>query len=280
MGTPESAQVDTKQIGDATVSVISEGTLTWAPEVLAPEAEWRKAMPEANAAGELALGLNVALVRLGSATIVVDPGYDDPSAGPVPRVVRSAALHAGLDALGLRPGDVTHVLITHAHGDHFGGVTVKRGDAREPRFPNARYLIRRADWEGNPMRDQPDSPHALHFGALERLGLLDLVDGDREVAAGVTMLHAPGESPGHSVVRVESNGRRFYYLGDLFHHTCEVEHLDWVSPGRDLAKAKASRERVIAEAVPSGATLVFTHGRFPGWGRITRADGGYRWEWT
>lgn len=280
MDTAATALVDTRQIGEATVSVISEGILTWAPEVLAPEAAWRKAMPEANAAGELALGLNVALIRLGSATIVVDPGYDDPSAGPAPRVVRSAGLQAGLDALGLRPGDVTHVLITHAHGDHFGGVTVGRGGAREPRFPNARYLIGRADWQGNPMRDQPDSPPTRHFGALEQLGLLDLVDGDREVAPGVTMLHAPGESPGHSVIRVESNGRRFYYLGDLFHHPCEVEHLDWVSPGRDCAKARASRERIIAEAVPSEATLAFTHGRFPGWGRIIRRGDRYAWEWA
>jgi glyoxylase-like metal-dependent hydrolase (beta-lactamase superfamily II) len=92
------------------------------------------------------------------------------------------------------------------------------------------------------------------------------------------MLRAPGESPGHAIVRVDGGAERFYYLGDLFHHTCEVEHLDWVPRGRDRAATLASRERLLAEAVPDRATLLFTHHPFPGWGRIARQGGGYCWE--
>ena len=51
------------------------------------------------------------------------------------------------------------------------------------------------------------------------------------------------------MARVHSAGESFYYVGDLFHHPCEVEHLDWVSPGRDRAAVRASRERLIAAAV-------------------------------
>ena len=91
------------------------------------------------------------------------------------------------------------------------------------------------------------------------------------------MLHAPGESPGHAIVRVASGEARFYFVGDLFHHPCEVEHLDWVSSGRDQAAMERSRRRLVAEAVPAGATLVFTHRPFPGWGRIVAQGDGYRW---
>jgi hypothetical protein len=41
---------------------------------------------------------------------------------------------------------------------------------------------------------------------------------------------------------------------------------------------RASRERFLAEGVPSGATINFTHERFPMWGRIVATDDGYRWE--
>ena len=40
---------------------------------------------------------------------------------------------------------------------------------------------------------------------------------------------------------------------------------------------RRSRERLLADAVASRATLVFTHERFPGWGRVEQDEGGYRW---
>ncbi len=92
------------------------------------------------------------------------------------------------------------------------------------------------------------------------------------------MIPAPGETPGHCMVRVRSGGETFYYVGDLFHHPCEVSHPDWIPPRRDLAATRASRSRLFAEAVPGRATVVFSHGRFPAWGRIIPAGGGFRWE--
>jgi hypothetical protein len=44
----------------------------------------------------------------------------------------------------------------------------------------------------------------------------------------------PGETPGHLIVRVESDGQRCYLVGDLLHHGCEVVHLDWAPPGSYL----------------------------------------------
>ena len=69
-----------------------------------------------------------------------------------------------------------------------------------------------------------------------------------------------------------------FLVGDLFHLPCEVEHHDWVPAGRDQAAMRASRGRLVADAVPERATLVFTHERFPAWGHIAQEPGGYRWE--
>jgi glyoxylase-like metal-dependent hydrolase (beta-lactamase superfamily II) len=277
-----SSFVSTRRFGGATVSIISDGsgksTIVRMLEV--PEALWRPAAPDADAEGEVVLGYNVGLVQLGDARVLIDLGFDEPSpssAWKAPRHQRSPGVEAGLAALGTRPEDVTHVLITHAHGDHVAGGSVERDGERRPRYPRARHLIQRLDWEGNPARQEVDSMLARHLGPVELAGLLEPVDGDREVVPGVTMLHAPGESPGHAIVRVASGEARFYFVGDLFHHPCEVEHLDWVSSGRDQAAMERSRRRLVAEAVPAGATLVFTHRPFPGWGRIVAQGDGYRW---
>ena len=260
----------TRAFGDVSVSLISDGSgrsvIVKSLEV--PEAVWRPAVPEADAEGEITVGYNVALVRAGDARVLIDLGFDEPgpdSPWKEPRHQRTAGVEAGLRQLGVAPEDVTHVLITHAHGDHVAGAVV----GGRPRFPRARHHIHRLDWDAQKL--------ASHLGAIEAAGLIETFDGDREIVPGVTMLHAPGESPGHAIVRVESRGERFCFLGDLFHHPCEVEHLDWVSRGRDRAAMEASRRRLIAEAVPSNATLAFSHRPWPAWGRIVAAGDGYRW---
>jgi glyoxylase-like metal-dependent hydrolase (beta-lactamase superfamily II) len=245
--------ISTRRIGDATVSVINE-VVTRIPldAVFAPpQAAWLRANGEADADDCLTSYQAVVLVQLGDATILIDPAFDDPGtpsdrqfATTWPSVARTPGLQAGLASLGVAPESVTHVVITHAHDDHFVGV-LRDG---QPRFPHARHLLGRADWEGNPRRDNPDSDLVTRLGRIADLGLLDLVDGDRDLVPGVTMLHAPGETPGHSIVRVESGGQTFYALGDLFHHASEVEYRDWVSPWVDLPTLRASRDRLIAAA--------------------------------
>ena len=273
--------VSARRIGRATVTLIDDGALRWHPHLPVSEDERRRAMPEAAPDGTLTLGCHVAYIRLGAASVLVDTGYDDPSpqfGRAHPAFASSPGVTAGLASIGVLPEDITHVIITHAHGDHFAAATVERGGARVPRYPNARYLLGRRDWEGNPEGARPESPLAAQLGPIARLGLLELVDGEREVVPGIAVIGAPGESPGHAIVRVDSAGERFYFLGDLFHHPCEVAHPDWASPGRDRDALRASREWLLAEAAAVGATLAFTHGRFPPWGRVVPADGGYRWE--
>src|SRR5262245_26906774 len=271
--------VESRRFGEATVTLINDGCgqSVIVQQLTVPEAQWRRYVPEASARGEIVVNYHAAQVAIGDASILIDLGFDDPSEQSQwkePRHHRTPGVQAGLASIGVQPADVTHVLITHAHGDHFAGGAV---DGR-PRYPRAKVLLGRADWEGNPQRAGGDANLlGQHLGAIERAGLLQLVDGEHEVVPGVTMVHAPGESAGHSIVPVSSGGQRFYFLGDLFHHPCEIANLDWVSRGRDPAVMRASREKLLAEAVPLGATLVYTHSLFPGWGRIEPDGDRYRW---
>jgi len=276
-----------RRVGAAQVTLVSEGILPFAPRLPVPEATWRAAMPEADEQGRIPLGINVLHLRLGDVSLLIDPGMDDPASewqaqlsAQVPGLVRSPGLGVALVALEITPEEITHVLITHAHDDHYCATTLERNDQDVPRFPRARCLLGRSDWEGNSERDNSEAPLARRLGTLDRAGLLEVVDGPRAVAPGVTMLPAPGESPGHSIVRIHSAGETLYYVGDLFHHHCEIEHPAWVSPGRDAAALQASRLRLLSDAVREQATVVYTHAPFPGWGRIVPVTTGYRWQPT
>lgn len=285
---PPSAYIASRQFGDATVTVISDGYMRGKVALPLPEAVWRPAIPEADAEGLISYGLNFLHIKIGDASIVIDPsGLDDPTAGMVedfmahyPSYMITPGLEAGLATIGVKPEDVTHLLITHGHLDHFRGMITERNGKQVPRFANARYFVGAGDWESSYLQAHPDSARVLCYGTVEAAGQLETVAEDREVAPGVTMIPAPGESPGHCIMRVRSGGESFYYLGDLFHYAAELEHLDWMDPGRDAATMRVSRERLLAEVADTDAILLYTHSPFPGWGRIVSTATGYRWQFV
>src|SRR5438132_13775139 len=112
---PPSEYVSSRRIGDATVTVISDGEFPDFPLVWwlrRPDAEVRSAVPELNAEGKLPFTINIAHVRIGEASIVVDAGWDEPpsSASMFGQYRRSPGFAAGLAAIGVQPGQVTHVV--------------------------------------------------------------------------------------------------------------------------------------------------------------------------
>ncbi|MFE9686516.1 MBL fold metallo-hydrolase [Streptomyces sp. NPDC006285] len=61
-----------------------------------------------------------------------------------------------LAAIGVRPEDVDTVVNTHLHGDHIGWNTRLLDGAWVPTFPNAQYLMHRADFDyWNPANNVP-----------------------------------------------------------------------------------------------------------------------------
>lgn len=275
----------TRRCGEVTITVINDGdvTIPVAAVFAAEEAAWLRETGVADEQGNIVTAQLIVHIAIGDRSIVIDPAFDDPGttwdrhfAGRWVEVRRTPGLAAALGALDIAPDGVTDVIFTHAHDDHFVGALYEANGELRPRFPHARHLIGRADWEGNPRREQPDDELARRLGALDALGLLVPVAGELTVTPGVTILPAPGESPGHQIVRVAAQGETFYALGDLFHHASELAHLDWYSPWNDPATMRDSRARFLAEAVPSGAVALFTHARFPGWGRVVSDSAGYR----
>ncbi len=298
MSTLASEYLSTRRVGDAEITLILEGAGPYPVDLNVTEDIWRPAVPEANADGNVELCSGGAFIRLGDASIVIDPGLDDPGT-PTSHATEAVftgwsftpGFYAGLSELGVENDAVTHVLITHAHFDHCLGVAVEREGVLVPRFPNARYQLDQADWnmhftpdgEQRPLAASPFAPvNTLMRDRLQvimQAGLLDLVEGESNIVPGVTTLPTPGESPGHRALRVESAGEVWWHLGDIAHYAVEFEHPDWLTPTRrDAAAMLASRQRVFPLLVAEDALVTWSHARFPGWGRVVPEADGYRWQ--
>ncbi len=276
----------TRHFGAAHISVIREATGWWPIEralIEVPEAVWRPEIP-VNEQNQLRVNFNLGHIALPGASILVDTGFGeyDPTDPTRPLVsvagmTLDAKLEHSLATLGVRPTDVTHVLITHMHGDHILGATRTLNGRRVPAFPNARYYVMAAEWASAPAFHQNAEAIEAQKAALIAANAVELLPSEREIVPGVHFIPAPGESPGHAIVRVISGGDVVYYLGDLFHYPAEFRHLDWTPLYRDRAALLGSRQKLLPQALVENAWLIPAHHHFPAIGKVARSDGGYQW---
>jgi glyoxylase-like metal-dependent hydrolase (beta-lactamase superfamily II) len=256
------------RLGGTTIAIINAGDMmvNMAEEMDVPESEQRH-LSGSTLEGSQAFPSQSVHIALSDASILVDvndyalafslaQSYLPPNYSPPPDVVEQ------LLSRGIHPGDITHLVITHAHFDHYSGSTTERDGRYIPRFPNARVFLGHADWDHldtqKGLRD-PDSLESHTFGVLKKRSLLELVDGDLDLTSEVRILAAPGESLGHQIVRVHSQGQTLYCLGDLFHHPVEVEQPAWMVKWADAYTNLASRQWLLQAALQENALLVAAH---------------------
>jgi glyoxylase-like metal-dependent hydrolase (beta-lactamase superfamily II) len=273
----------TISLGAATITIINAGNMILKlSEVMnVPESEWRshyssafeKPLPFPSQSVHIALPDASILVDVNNYAIAVPPGspYLPPNYQP-PLDLLDQLLEKGI-----RSQDITHLVITHAHFDHYVGTTFKRDGEYLPTFPNARCFLGRADWEDPDMQkslQDSDSIDSRTFGVLHQHGLLELVDGNRNITSAVQIIAAPGESAGHQLVRVQSEGQTLYCLGDLYHHAVEVEQPTWMATWANPETTLTSRQTLVEAALAENALLVAAHMPI---GRLQRTPTGIIW---
>jgi len=274
--------------GEATISVISEGQGWWPVEAAlegVAEERWRSLI-QVDQANRMPVGFNLVHVSLPRASILLDAGWGLHSSDEAVKSMlasldmeMSPGLEAGLSHLDVTVENLTHVVISHMHADHIIGATKLVEGRRTPMFPNARYCVLEREWQTAPADWNPLAGLiAAQKNALLEAHAVDLVTGEADIVPGVTLIPAPGESPGHSITRIVAGTKIVYYLGDLFHHPAELLHFDWMPRRRDRETMVATRRALTPRFLAEGACLIPAHFPFPGIGRLESVPGGYRWN--
>lgn len=265
-------------LGHARVAALNLGTIAadLAEWLGVPCAEWGVSTPLF--ARPQPVPVQAALISVPGAAILVDAcdPADLATLEPPPGYRPPPGLADQLAALGLHPADITHVVVTHLHADHYNGLVRAEGGAYAALCPNARHLVGRADWLAAQaaIADPATLAHRA-LAPIARAGLLELVDGARDLGGGVSVLPAPGETPGHQIVRLRAGGQSLFCLGDLYHHPLEVERPEWLVSWADPAATRASRAALLPEILAGDALVLATH--IAGFGRLRQAGARLRW---
>lgn len=137
-----------------------------------------------------------------------------------------------LQARGVDPGQVTDVVLTHAHYDHAVNFML---------FPNARVWIGAAELEW--AAAQPPG-----FDPLPELYVRELASSPRvhrladreQPMPGLTAIGSPGHTPGHLIFLLESDGQRVLFTGDAAKNRAEL-----LSRDVDLTEDREQSRRTI-----------------------------------
>ncbi len=223
-----------------------------------PRVLWkRRTTPDRS--NRIKLGLRTLLVRTPNGTVLIDTGIgrrDDAKFRKIYGVThRRPGVLARLAEAGVRPEEITTVVLTHLHFDHNGGSTMPvEGGRYVPTFPKARYVVQRGEWDDatHPTERTTASYLPESFLPLEEARKIDFVDGEAEIAPGIRVARTGGHTRCHQIVLLESGGRKAVYWGDLIPTTAHVDYPYIMGydlyPTETLAQKRAWMPRAVGES--------------------------------
>ena len=273
----------TRKLADAEVTVVSDGAMSLPLTFVLPRTEPQDTIGLLGSRGltgpAYAMQMNITVIRSAGALIVVDSG------GGTDFMPGMGQLADRLEQAGFKATDVTHLIMTHAHPDHFWGLIDPLDD--DSRFPNARHVMTLAErdhWLKPGIEDNvPDRMKGITLGTVRRLKSVakrfDFVNAGAEILPGVTLVDTAGHTPGHVSVMLSFGGQSLLIGSDaLAHAVISIERPDWVwGADYDPQQAIVTRERLLDQLATDRISLLGYHLPWPGFGRVERKGNGYRY---
>ncbi|MGE3690966.1 MAG: MBL fold metallo-hydrolase [Novosphingobium sp.] len=240
--------------------------------------------------GAFHLSQHAWLIEAGGKRILVDPcvGHmrDRPGIDYYHRI--ASPLIDRLTAMGAPPESIDYVFCTHLHLDHVGWNTRLQDGRWVPTFPNARYLLPRAEeafWRQDIEGGLPGF-HVFNSGIYTECvlpvieaGLADLVDAGASVAGCLSLIDTPGHTIGHMAGVLESEGQGAVLCGDAIHHPIQVLHPTRPGPQHDSVQAGESRLMLLDLCAERDYWLAPAHFMPPHVCKVRREGEGFRMEW-
>ena len=185
-----------------------------------PKALWQKCCP-ADELNRIPLSLTCLLIRAHGKNILVDTGLgdkEDVKFQSMFAVERKPTLQQSLTQHGLSRDDIHLVINTHLHFDHAGGNTVASANgALMSAFPKATYCVQQGEYEDATSANErtKTSYRRDNFTPVAEVNQWNFLSGDTELLPGITAVVTAWHTRHHQSVKVESEGRIAFFLGDL-----------------------------------------------------------------
>jgi glyoxylase-like metal-dependent hydrolase (beta-lactamase superfamily II) len=258
--------VITYEVGDFLVSTLSEEGQEAQANLLVgtTPAMLEKYLP----GGTFLLEIQAFLIRTPEHTVLVDAGV-------------GKNLSRNLKSLEVAEEKVDIILLTHAHGDHIGGLL--RDGKRV--FTNAALYIAKAEYDYW-MNEKERGDNARKVFETYRDNLHTFVPGEWAKAEalfpGIQAIATYGHTPGHTSFLIQSAEKQLLIWGDILHAApvqfpCPEVSLSFDT---DRREAEATRKKVLEYVAGSKIRVAGAHIPFPAIGTVSAGNGEERYTFT
>jgi len=212
--------------------------------------------------------MNCLLIQSEDHNLLVDTGVGVENGNLIPLLGDILALQ-----------DIDSVFLTHGHPDHIGGLVDEEGQLI---FPRAAYFMRDLEWDHWMGPEGVIHGKDENYAALLQATLLPIEDQvtllreEKEIFPGIHTVDIFGHTPGHTGLRIKSEGEAVLHLVDALHVNAQLARPEW-SPRFDVNPGLAahSRKRVLSLAAEKGTPTLLYHVGFPGLAKIRKEDEEY-----
>lgn len=224
------------------------------------------------------------LVDTGRNLVLFDTGN---GAQPVPTVGK---LIQNMRAAGVDPARVTHVVISHFHGDHISGLLDAEGGMA---FPNAEVIVPGAEWafwtdtsneSRSPERQRPNFANTQRRFAPYKGRIRQIADG-AEALPGVRAVAAYGHTPGHTCFHIADGDAQMMFLADVTHRPELIARRPDFHTIFDFDPdmAEVTRRKMLDRVSADRMRVTGFHFPFPADGYMAKEGNGYRFvpaDWS
>ncbi len=254
------------ELGGMTLSMVDGGSFRLdggAMFGVVPKAMWERWNPP-DELNRIKLATRCLVVDTPGGRVIVDTGNGDKmdARGRERFGLEGPGVARALGEAGIDSESVGVVVNTHLHFDHAGGNTVlsENGELK-PAFPEAFYVVQKAEWEEamNPGEKQAPSYLGRELAVLERAERLSVMDGPNDVAPGVSILPTPGHTEGHQSVLIQGGGETALFPGDLCPTAAHLPYPYVMAFDCFPTQTIRTKRWILAQAVEQRWLVVFGH---------------------
>jgi glyoxylase-like metal-dependent hydrolase (beta-lactamase superfamily II) len=264
-------------LGDFELTVVSDGTYVGDGGAffgIIPKTMWqRKTVPDD--LNRITVSCNSIIVKTGKQTILIETGIGNKLSEKTKSLfLPQEKLLESLHAARVAPEEIDIVINTHLHFDHCGWNTIYKDGKAVATFPNAKYFAPKGEWEHGKLQTERDRVSYIsdNYDPLINSGQLQLIEGNAEIAPGISVEVWPGHTRNMWAVFIRSGGKTACYISDLIP---TIWHMDvaWAM-AYDLFPLEVleNRKRYYAKAIPEQWLTIFTHDPEVPWAYIERTD--------
>jgi glyoxylase-like metal-dependent hydrolase (beta-lactamase superfamily II) len=218
-----------------------------------PKVLWQR-MTAADELNRIPLNCNCLLLQRGSDLVLIETGYGDKWSDKE-REIFALEHRTILDALreiNVAPEDITHVIVSHLHFDHAGGLThLNEAGEAVCSFPKARIFAQKQEWDDALVNKSTMTRTYLRNHLDPIAQQLELVDGEAQPLSGIDVWPLPGHTWGQQGIRFNDGSGIVAFIGDVMptvNHVGLAFSIGYdMLPYQNMLTKKATLERAAAE---------------------------------